>query len=223
MLLATAREMNAASFAHSLTSSINSARPGKGRDQGRDEGSERSRTSASSHLPNLVPVSNRELSLLERGLSYCKQRQATLSNRELSTNQYCCNYCAPNSLHKSLNRSPIRISHSSPATSHLPGSASRVENDVTRSKQIAEKFLLPTITFATVFAAPNGASPEKSSSLSNLNRQIHEFRNAVTYRKQTAAHCSNSQKNQKWMYAFSPFFPPTRISPRTNAPTENEL
>jgi hypothetical protein len=25
------------------------------------------------------------------------------------------------------------------------------------------------------------------------------------------------------MYTISPFFPPTRISPRTNAPTENEL
>jgi hypothetical protein len=291
MLIATARERNATSFAHSRSKSVNSACPGQTSDPGRDEGREHSRTSASSHFPNPIPVSNRELSVLERGLSYCKQRKATLSNRELSTNQCCCNFCAPNSLHKSLDRSPIRSSHSSPATSHfstfLPGSASRVENDVTCSKQIAEKFLpgartahfasrtfshdadsasarpeqprsgmvqpvahfivpqqrtfvrgtaagdretargtvglWPTTTFAAVFAAPKGTSPEKFSALPNLNRQTHEFRNAVTYRKQTAARCSNSQKNQKWMYAFSPFFPPTRTPPRTNAPTENEL
>jgi hypothetical protein len=258
---------------------------------------------ASSHFPNPIPVSNRELSLLERGLSYCKQRKATPSNRELSTNQCCCNFCAPMSLHESLNRSPIRTSHSftltkeaALATSHcstfLPGSASRVESDVTYSKHTIETFLpgatiahsaslypacpdegrkhlrraalpeqsrramlqwvapfivpqqrtfvrgtatgnretargtvglWPTTTFATVFAAPNGASPEKFSGPPNLNRQTHEFRIAVTCRKQTAAHCSNSQKNQKWMCALSPFFPPARISPRTNAPTENKL
>ena len=85
MLLATARQMNSPSFAHSLSSSADAACPGEGSDQGRDEGSEHSRTSASSHLPDPIPVSNRELSLLEQGLSYCKQRKATLSNRELWT------------------------------------------------------------------------------------------------------------------------------------------
>jgi hypothetical protein len=197
MLIATAREMNAASLARSLSSSVNPARLGKGSDQGRDEGTVHSRTSASHRFPNPIPVSNRELSLLERGLSYCKQRQATLSNRELWT-----------------------IPNSTTPPSRLMRDRTEV---LSCGSGFADRGSRPPITFATVFAAPNGASPEKFSSLSNLNRQIHEFRNAVTYRKQTMAHCSNSQKNQKWMCAFSPVFPPTRISPRTNAPTENEL
>jgi hypothetical protein len=196
MLLAAAREMNAPNFAHSLTSSVNSAGPGNGRDQGRDEGSERSRTSASSHLPNPVPVSNRELSLLDRELSYCKQRKATPSNRELSTIRNCA--------------SPSRLMRDRTVV-------------LSCGLRFTDRGSRPPTTFAAVFAAPNGASPEKFSSPSNLNRQIHEFRNAVRYRKQTMAHCSNSQKNQKWMYAFSPVFPPTRISSRTNAPTENGL
>jgi hypothetical protein len=214
ILIATGRIVDgAASFAHPRSRSVNTACPGKARDLGRHEGTEHSRTSASSHFPNPIPVSNRELSLLEQGLSCCKQRKATLSNRELSTNQCCCNFCVPISLHSSLNPSPIRTSHSSLATSHCSAS---IGNRGTAG-------LFPTITFAAVFAAPKGASPEKFSALPNLNRQTHEFRNAVTYRKQTAAHCSNSQKNQKWMCAFSLFFPPARNSPRTNAPTENEL
>jgi hypothetical protein len=57
----------------------------------------------------------------------------------------------------------------------------------------------------------------------NLNRQTHEFRNAVTYRKQKTVNCSNRQNIQKWSSVFSPLLPPARISPRTNAPTENEL
>jgi hypothetical protein len=146
MLLATAREMNAASLAHSLTSSINTACPGKGRDQGRDEGSERSRTSASSHLPNPVPVSNRELSLLERGLSYCKQRQATLSNRELWT--------IPNST------APSRLMRDRTAVLNCGSPFADCESR-------------PPTTLAPVFATPNGASPEKFSSPSKLNRQIN--------------------------------------------------
>jgi hypothetical protein len=191
MLLATARQMNTPSFAHSLSSSAYSACPGKGSDQGRAEGSEPSRTSASSRFPNPIPVSNRELSLLERELSYCKQRKANLSNRELST--------------------------------ILSSAAPRGAATGNRETARGNVGLWPTTTFAAVFAAPKGASPEKFSACPNLNRQIHEFRKAVTYRKQTMAHCSNSQKNQKWMCAFSPVFPPTRISSRTNAPTENGL
>lgn len=204
MVLATGGDVDgAASFAYSLSSSANSACPDKGSDQGRAEGSEHSRTSASSRFPNPTPVSNRELSLLERALSCCKQRKATLSNRELSTNQCCCNFCVPVSLHKSLNRLPIRTSVLTKEGSLATGHCS-------------------TLT-GNRGTAPKCASPEKLSALPNLNRQIHEFRNAVTCRKQTMAHCSNSQKTQKWMYAFSPFFPPTRTSLRTNAPTENEL
>jgi hypothetical protein len=223
MLIATAREMTAPSLSHSRSKSVNSACPGKTRNQGRGEGREHSRTSASSHFPNPIPFSNRELSLLERGLSYCKQRKAALSNRELSTNQ-CRNFCVAISLHSSLNLSPIRTSHSfaltkegSLATSHFSALA---RNHETARGTVG---LWPTITFAAAFAAPKDARPEKFSALPNLNRQIHEYRNAVTCRKQTAAHCSNSQKFQKWMHAFSPFFPPARISPRTNAPAKTEL
>jgi hypothetical protein len=35
-----------------------------------------------------------------------------------------------------------------------------------------------------------------------LNRQIREVESPVTYRKQTTATCSNSQKNQKWTSTF---------------------
>jgi hypothetical protein len=224
MLIATTHEMSADSFAQSRSKSVDSACPGEGSGRERDEWKNHSRTSASSHLPNPIPFSNRELSLLERGLSYCKQRKATLSNRELSTNQYCGNFSAPISLHKSLNRSPIRTNHSltltkegSLATSHY--------STLTGNRETARGTggLWPMTTFAAFFAATESASPENFSALPNLNRQTREFRNAVTYRKQTAAHCSNSPKSQKWMYGFSTLSPPTRISPRTNAPTETEL
>jgi len=191
MLLPTASEMNAASFSRSRSKPVNSACPGTTRNQGRAKRREHSRTSASSHFPNPVPFSNRELSLLERGLSYCKQRKAIVSNRELST-----------------------ILSSATPRGTATGNHENARGTVG---------LWPAIIFAAVFAAPKGASPEKFSALPNLNRQIREFRNAVTCRKQTTVHSSNSQKNQKWMYAFLPLFPPTRISPRTNAPTENEL
>jgi hypothetical protein len=176
MLIATAREMNAASFAHSRSSSVDSACPGKRR----DEESERSRTSASSQFPNPIPISNRELSLLERELSHCKQRKASLSNRGLWT---ICNSAAPSRLVP--DRTVV----------------------LSLGSRFADRGSRPPTTFAAVFAALQAASPEKFSALPNLNRQTHEFRNAVTYRKQTAAQCSNSQKNQKWMYAFFAAFP----------------
>ena len=171
-LLATPREMETLNFAYSPSKSVISACPGK-----RNEAREHSRTSASSRFPNPVPVSNRELSLLERALSCCKQRKATLSNRELWTIR---NSAAPSVLMHGQNLV------------------------LSRGSRFADR----------------GSRP---LTIPNSNRQIHEFRNAVTYRKQTTAHCSNSQKNQKWMYTFSPLFPPTPISPRTNASTKTEL
>jgi hypothetical protein len=196
VLIATAREMTAGNFACSLTSSVNSACPGKGSDQGSDEGSERSRTSGSSRFPRPIPFSNRELSLLERELSRCKQRKATPSNRELSTIR---NSVAPSRLMR--DRTVV----------------------LSCGSRFADRGSRPPTTFAAAFAAPKDARPEKFSALPNLNRQIHEYRNAVTCRKQTATHCSNSQKFQKWMYVFSPPFPPAPISPRTNASTKTEL
>src|ERR1700683_299050 len=47
-----------------------------------------------------------------------------------------------------------------------------------------------------------GTSPEIFPALANLNRQTHEFRNAVTYRKQTTENCSNRQNIEKWSSVF---------------------
>jgi hypothetical protein len=177
MLRATARGMDTANFAHSDSKSVFPASCAKGRDQESGNARKHSRTTGSSHLSNPTPLSNRELSLLERALSHCKQRKATLSNRELCT---------------ILNSAP-------------PSKSMRDRTMVlSRGARFADRESRP-------------------SNLPNLNRQIDEFRNAVTYRKQTAAHHSNSQKNQKWTYTFSPLFLPARISPRTNASTKTEL
>jgi hypothetical protein len=177
MLLAAAREIDTASFVHSPNRPIFRACAAKGRNRDGGKGREHSRTSASSHFPNPIPISNRELSLLERELSCCKQRKATLPNRELWT----------------------------------------IRNSAAPSRSMRDPTML--LSRSSRFAA-RGSRP---LTLPNLNRQIDEFRNVVTYRKQTAAHCSNSQKNQKWMYTFSPLFPPAPIAPRTNASTKTEL
>jgi hypothetical protein len=82
--------------------------------------------------------SNRELKLLERLANHCKQRSATVSNRELWTNQYSCNLRVPVSLYSSLSHPSVRTSHSPLATSHcstfLPGTAPKVE--VTEKKRL---------------------------------------------------------------------------------------
>jgi hypothetical protein len=175
MLLATARQIDAAGFAQSRSKSVSSACPGKRSDKRRDEGREPSRTSAASHFPNPVPVSNRELSLLERGLSYCKQRKAALSNRKLWTIR---NSTAPS---RFICGQAVVLGHGSP---------------------FADRGSRPPTTFAAVLAAPKGASPEKLSALPNLNRQTREFRNAVTYRKQKTVTCSNRQNIEKWSSVF---------------------
>jgi len=41
-----------------------------------------------------------------------------------------------------------------------------------------------------------------SPNCDNLNRQTREFRNAVTYRKQTTVNCSNRQNIEKWSSVF---------------------
>jgi hypothetical protein len=81
------------------------------------------------------------------------------------------------------------------------------------------------ITIAAVFAAPKGASPEKFPAFPNLSRQTHEFRNAVSYGKQTTANGSNRQNIQKSKHPFFAAFsrPPGFQTRTTNAPTENEL
>src|ERR1700691_1013399 len=55
-----------------------------------------------------------------------------------------------------------------------------------------------------------GTGPEKFPALANLNRQTREFRNVVTYRKQTAPNQSNRQNIQK---SESVFFGSSSRSP----------
>jgi hypothetical protein len=100
------------------------------------------------HEPR-TPISNRELDLLERHLSHCKQRKATVSNRELSTNHGSCNFQIPavrSSYSFTLtNEGPLARPDEGRATSHcapfLTGSASQTEFDVTHSKQTTGEFL----------------------------------------------------------------------------------
>jgi hypothetical protein len=91
-------------------------------------------------------LSNRELDLSERGLSHCKQRKATASNRELSTNH---NFAAPSPVVRDrievLLRGPRIAAHGSlPLTTLLTETASRSEIDLTHSKQATGTFLTET-------------------------------------------------------------------------------
>ncbi len=97
-------------------------------------------------------LSNRELNLLERKLSHCKQTKAAGSNRELST---ICNpaiVSLSNQAFSSKNltsKSPLtdrqeclgRTKGSGELPIFLPGSAQNVESDVTSRKQSPKKFL----------------------------------------------------------------------------------
>jgi hypothetical protein len=76
-----------------------------------------------------LPISNRELDLLERHLSHCKQRKATVSNRELSTNhdaQKIVNL-VPSSISASTSHRRISDANFRRLTTFLPGSGRKVE------------------------------------------------------------------------------------------------
>ena len=107
-------------------------------------------TRASFRVPHLSPISNRELDLLERALSHCKQTTATVSNRELSTVRYSTigtvlaalparGNLSP--LWERRSRSAISDTNSRPVRPFLTGSASQTEFGVTPTKQTTEKFL----------------------------------------------------------------------------------
>ena len=87
--------------------------------------------------------SNRELDLLERGLSHCKQRKATLSNRELWTVENPAKIVNSSSLRMSEELSLPVISDTNfrHLTSFLIGTASHLEFVVTHSKQTTGEFL----------------------------------------------------------------------------------
>ena len=87
--------------------------------------------------------SNRELDLLERGVSHCKQRKATVSNRELWTVENPAKIVNSSSLPMSegLFLPLIPDTNFRRLTSFLIGTASHSEFVVTRSKQTAGEFL----------------------------------------------------------------------------------
>jgi len=87
--------------------------------------------------------SNRELDLLERGVSHCKQRKATVSNRELWTvgNSMNIGILNPSQMSEELSRPVISDTNFRQLTSFLIGTASHSEFVVTRSKQTAGEFL----------------------------------------------------------------------------------
>src|SRR5271156_3320198 len=130
----------------------------------------RNRTGANLRSSRPTPISNRELELLERRLSCCKERKATVSNREHSTVQ---NFAAPSPaicdrIAVSLRGPRVAGRRTRPPTTFLPGlpaffseglprpffakgslrsiefltgSGSRTEIAVTHSKQMLGKFL----------------------------------------------------------------------------------
>jgi len=98
---------------------------------------------ASFRVPHLSPISNRELNLLERALSHCKQTTATVSNRELSAVH---NFAAPSpavrdGIAVSLRGPRIAGRGSRPLVPFLTGSATQTEFVVTSRKQTMGKIL----------------------------------------------------------------------------------
>jgi len=114
-----------------------------------DEGRERSREGGL-RRPHVAPISNRELDLLERDLSHCKQRTAIVSNQELSTIRNSTISVAQPAQPRQGSQPPLRKWRFRPAISDtnsrplgpfLPGSVQYVEFDVTHSKQTTATFL----------------------------------------------------------------------------------
>jgi hypothetical protein len=108
-----------------------------------DEGRERS-LEGGLRPPRPSPISNRELDLLERDLSYCKQRAAAVSSRELwtvcdSPTQSAASM--PGGMSFSLHGRRLAACGSRLLSPFLPGSAQNVECDVTHSKQRTATFL----------------------------------------------------------------------------------
>ena len=87
--------------------------------------------------------SNRELDLLERGVSHCKQRKATVSNRELWTvgNSMNIGILNPSQMSEELSRPVISDTNFRQLTSFLTGTTSHSEFVVTHSKQTTGEFL----------------------------------------------------------------------------------
>ena len=97
-------------------------------------------------LPRPSPISNRELDLLERGLSHSKQTKKTRSNRELSTVRNSTKIATPNAwqVSESPSSAPASDTNFSPQTAFLTETASQTECAVTHSKQTIVAFLTGT-------------------------------------------------------------------------------
>jgi hypothetical protein len=115
-----------------------------------------------------TPISNRELDLLERHLSRCKQRKATVSNRELSTVR---SFDVPSALGRdqlalSLRGPRIAGRGSRPLTTFLPGSGQKVE--VTEKKRLnhvypALEMHVGAVQFRAEFQLESQTRSEKES------------------------------------------------------------
>ena len=87
--------------------------------------------------------SNRERDLLERGVSHCKERKATVSNRELWTVENPAKVVNSGSFRMSeaLSLPAISDTNFRQLASFLTGTASHSEFVVTHSKQTTDEFL----------------------------------------------------------------------------------
>jgi hypothetical protein len=115
-----------------------------------------------SHGPRR-PFSNRELDLLERHLSHCKQRKATVSNRELSTVHNAPNIInlVPSSINESPSRAPISDRNFRQLTTFLPGSGRKVE--VTEKKRLNPVY--PVLELHVTVAQSRAEFPTESQAL----------------------------------------------------------
>jgi hypothetical protein len=115
-----------------------------------------------------TPISNRELDLLERHLSHCKQRKATVSNRELSTISSApkiVNF-VPFWISESPSCAPISDANFRQLTAFLPGSGRKVE--VTEKKRLnpvypALEMHITAARFRAEFRTESQAQREKES------------------------------------------------------------
>lgn len=115
-------------------------------------------------LPRPSPISNRELGLLERGLSHCKQRNAALSNRELSTVRNSTRIATPNAwqVSESPSSAPASDTNFPPQTAFLTETASQTECAVTHSKQTTVAFLTGTRNAHIRLAAQRDSAIKKT-------------------------------------------------------------
>jgi hypothetical protein len=121
------------------------------------------------HHGTRLAISNRELDLLERHLSHCKQRKATVSNRELSTVCDSTGIATADSSQVSGSPSSAAVSDANfrQLATFLTGSASQTEFVVTHSKQAIDEFLtgarnaFKVVQFHTEFRTESQAQRKK--------------------------------------------------------------